>query len=979
MLTMYCENGNRKIVDLCGDGDSSKTALRDDRDANTIDLCNESDDDSNKMALSDDSSTSVIDLCNDSDDDDSSKATSHNNSSTDTIDVYSDSDDDDSKTTLHDRGNAITIDLCCKRIDHPLNSKKSISLPSDKGIMAEAISETSGSKTGSPSDSSLAENGGGGSSTDRSWTSSDSGVVEMLNDTNSSKTLSHADSDSGVSRTLSETDCSWTGCQSESHSSDPGLSAPLLTSAGKTDIYNASDSLGAETLNETDHRTVSHGDSLAQAVSEPNRTLAHSGNDHSKSDINSLANMQVDEENLDGMEMTESQLLDMVDGMFDEGFISRLEQEAKQRNDHDNQLYSQAASSTSSGDPFYLPADQLVAYTSVNMNGPVLASDYTTDKEDIELQLLMPGDEPGDSLEQIIASLDADPQFAGINVNSVLDAEYSMTPEISHAAPSTQPGVDYDNSPEVFTKKGLTRSLSSSSSSSSSSSPLWTFDIIDEELENARQEERLQVCEENQAVLPDLTKEDRREYSQQEDCDKLVWEPHPTMDGTELTDYLEKAKDIKKEHAAVGAVPQSLFTTEDITCALSALRHHDFNMEKSLAFLREQCQWQVSPLLQWSEEERLAFVQGVRRHGKRFDKIQKLVKTRSHKEVVEFYYSWKRSNLDGSYRSKKTLILFANARYISSEDDLEDETSADHSLWKRARRERSISPIRSLISSRHKTPPAVPEPEDRSSPTVTYLSPSVASTFLVVATASPTVTTTLPAVTAASPTVTTASPTVISTSPTITSAIFQAREQHGSSNFNALDNECDTKCSGDLDSSSDDRDLSYRARLNGFDQLHCPHSSGNLTVSGVGDLQDSDQCDLNSSGTRDITGMDETGARGHCPNSPRSLGTPERYPKSIQICSDSSSDSSDTSSQSSRSDASSVCSRHSRKRRWNRDDKEMLEFGDVLARHMKHINRHGLGASSRGAARSDVYNSESESLDSDTNEEPPSSSHHSSS
>ena len=59
----------------------------------------------------------------------------------------------------------------------------------------------------------------------------------------------------------------------------------------------------------------------------------------------------------------------------------------------------------------------------------------------------------------------------------------------------------------------------------------------------------------------------------------------------------------------------------------------------------------MSPLEKWSPHEVVVFEAAICVYGKDFYQISKAIKTKTTKEVIEFYYSWKFSSHYYSWRA----------------------------------------------------------------------------------------------------------------------------------------------------------------------------------------------------------------------------------------------------------------------------------------------------------------------------------------
>ncbi|CAI8034291.1 Mesoderm induction early response protein 1 [Geodia barretti] len=74
---------------------------------------------------------------------------------------------------------------------------------------------------------------------------------------------------------------------------------------------------------------------------------------------------------------------------------------------------------------------------------------------------------------------------------------------------------------------------------------------------------------------------------------------------------------------------------------MKLLQECDHNVQRAVDVVQEQ--GLPTGTRQWSEEECSEFEEGLRVSGKDFFQLRKMVPSRSVKELVEFYYIWKKS------------------------------------------------------------------------------------------------------------------------------------------------------------------------------------------------------------------------------------------------------------------------------------------------------------------------------------------------
>lgn len=144
-----------------------------------------------------------------------------------------------------------------------------------------------------------------------------------------------------------------------------------------------------------------------------------------------------------------------------------------------------------------------------------------------------------------------------------------------------------------------------------------------------------------------------------ENEDKLVWEASQVSE-PEVEDYLIRVKEIKSSPNLPGQddeIPSSSAsvtsesdpgvgssTVKDDEQALHLLVQCGYNFKEALRRRRLNAVPLTGTMSIWSEEECRNFEEGIQKFGKDFRKIRQFqVRTRSIRELVQFYYLWKKT------------------------------------------------------------------------------------------------------------------------------------------------------------------------------------------------------------------------------------------------------------------------------------------------------------------------------------------------
>lgn len=161
----------------------------------------------------------------------------------------------------------------------------------------------------------------------------------------------------------------------------------------------------------------------------------------------------------------------------------------------------------------------------------------------------------------------------------------------------------------------------------------------------------VQVGNDYQAVVPDDL-ESYGDVQVSEAGDRLLWDPR-TLSDSEVENYLEEVQLHNVLNAqGVNAIPAGAHVRDDEQ-ALYLLLNCEHNLDEALRRHKMQSVPTSDPMSLWSEEECRNFEQGLRTYGKDFFlNQQNKVRTRSVKELVQFYYLWKKTERHDSFASR---------------------------------------------------------------------------------------------------------------------------------------------------------------------------------------------------------------------------------------------------------------------------------------------------------------------------------------
>ncbi|XP_054711703.1 mesoderm induction early response protein 2-like [Uloborus diversus] len=109
--------------------------------------------------------------------------------------------------------------------------------------------------------------------------------------------------------------------------------------------------------------------------------------------------------------------------------------------------------------------------------------------------------------------------------------------------------------------------------------------------------------------------------------DRLLWNPYRIPE-KEVDNFINAVRPFGHEGV-------------DEEKALYLLHNCDYNREEAMR--RQKLLPHTPRQTLWSEEESARFEDGLNKYGKEFSLVQKMVRTRSVEDLVEFYYHWKKT------------------------------------------------------------------------------------------------------------------------------------------------------------------------------------------------------------------------------------------------------------------------------------------------------------------------------------------------
>ncbi|CAL1276457.1 unnamed protein product [Larinioides sclopetarius] len=144
-----------------------------------------------------------------------------------------------------------------------------------------------------------------------------------------------------------------------------------------------------------------------------------------------------------------------------------------------------------------------------------------------------------------------------------------------------------------------------------------------------KKESEIRVGTEYQCEVPDSIEDDVPDRPSSPDT--LLWNPKALPE--DIVDYYLRSvgcRDAVDEEKALWLLHRCEYNVDE------AVRRHSF----------------MPPISQnnssWSECERSCFERGYRIYGKNFSSIQKMIRSKSAEDIIEYYYLWKNKRLKKS-------------------------------------------------------------------------------------------------------------------------------------------------------------------------------------------------------------------------------------------------------------------------------------------------------------------------------------------
>lgn len=141
-----------------------------------------------------------------------------------------------------------------------------------------------------------------------------------------------------------------------------------------------------------------------------------------------------------------------------------------------------------------------------------------------------------------------------------------------------------------------------------------------------------------------------------------VWSPNNNIPEHVLCEYIEKAKE------------KFFYTSEQ---ALGMLSWHKFDLNRAYADLPNFVPYPN----EWSVEDKVLFEQAYQFHQKQFYKIKQMLPDKTMANLINYYYSWKKTRTRASLMERQTRRLAArkaaDSNANSDDDDIEDEDDDD--------------------------------------------------------------------------------------------------------------------------------------------------------------------------------------------------------------------------------------------------------------------------------------------------------------
>lgn len=158
-----------------------------------------------------------------------------------------------------------------------------------------------------------------------------------------------------------------------------------------------------------------------------------------------------------------------------------------------------------------------------------------------------------------------------------------------------------------------------------------------------------------------------------------VWSPYNKIPDHVLEEYLTKAKD------------RFYYNTEQ---ALGMLCWHKFDLNRAYADLPNFVPYPN----EWSVEDKVMFEQAYQFHEKQFGRIRQMLPDKTMANLINYYYTWKKTRTRASLMERQTRRLAARkAAYDNgqsgedeNEDDNENENENDNEIRNEAKKDNTI-------------------------------------------------------------------------------------------------------------------------------------------------------------------------------------------------------------------------------------------------------------------------------------------------
>lgn len=146
-----------------------------------------------------------------------------------------------------------------------------------------------------------------------------------------------------------------------------------------------------------------------------------------------------------------------------------------------------------------------------------------------------------------------------------------------------------------------------------------------------------------------------------------VWSPYNKIPDNVLDEFINKAKD------------KFYYNVEQ---ALGMLSWHKFDLNRAYADLPNFVPFPN----EWSVEDKVLFEQAFQFHEKQFAKIRQMLPDKSMANLINYYYSWKKTRVRASLMERQTRRFTARNKADSTgsseDEEAEDENKADNNKVK---------------------------------------------------------------------------------------------------------------------------------------------------------------------------------------------------------------------------------------------------------------------------------------------------------